>query len=91
MRKYMRPWGRPQPPNPGEPVPSVPPVGKAESGKGVQGDISSWSQAGGREGEAASLRALEGDSKSPPSQGAPLRYGGFRAAPGPHIDCHIIY
>jgi len=82
----MRRRGRPQPPNPGEPVPSVPPIGKAESRKGVQGEISPWSQAGGREGEAVSLRALEGDSKSPPSQGAPLRYGGLRAASAPTID-----
>jgi len=48
-----RRWSRPQPPNPGEPVPSAPPIGKAA--------------------------------------GAPLRYGGLRAAPALHIFCHIIY
>jgi len=53
MKKHMRRRGRPQPPNPGEPVPSVPPIGKAD--------------------------------------GAPLRYGGLRAASAPTIDCHIIY
>jgi hypothetical protein len=45
--------GRPQPPRPGEPVPSVPPVGKAD--------------------------------------GAPLRYGGLRAAQAPLIHCYFIY
>ena len=90
MMKHMRRRGRSQPPNPGEPVPSVPPVGKAESRKGVQGDISSWSQAEGREGEAASLRALEGDSKSPPSHRGPLHYGGLRAASAPTKECHVI-
>jgi len=72
----QRPEATLSPRTPREPVPSVPPVGKAESRKGVQGEFSPWSQAGGREGEAASPRALEGDSKSPPSQGCPLRYGG---------------
>jgi len=30
MTRYSRRRGRPQPPNPGESVPSVPPVGKAD-------------------------------------------------------------
>ena len=49
----MRRRGRPQPPNPGELGPSVPPVGNAD--------------------------------------GAPLRYGGLRAAPAPTKAYHIIY
>jgi len=49
-----------------------------ESRKGVQGEISPWSQAGGREGEAASLRALEGDSKSPPSHRGPPPLRGLK-------------
>jgi len=80
------------PRTPREPVPSVPPIGEAESSKGVQGDISSWSEAEGREGEAVSLRALEGDSESPPRQGPPLRYGGFRAACiPPNMGCPTNY
>jgi len=43
----------PKPPNPGEPVPAVPPIGKAD--------------------------------------GAPLRYGGSRAAPALRVNRHIIY
>ena len=43
--------GRPMPPDPGEQVPSVSPVGKTD--------------------------------------GAPFRYGGFRAASGAHYDDHI--
>jgi len=61
-----------------------PPIGETESSKGIQGDISSWSQTEGREGEAASLRALEGDSESPPRQWglSPLRglQGGIHPA-----------
>jgi len=52
---------------------------------GVQGDISSWSQAEGREGEAASLRALEGDSESPPRQQVPPATGAFGQPPAPII------
>ena len=68
------------------------PPSETESRKGVQGEISPWSQAGGREGEAASLRALEGDSKSPPSHRGPppLRglEGGLQA---PKRGCHTNY
>jgi len=53
MIKYLRRQGRPQPPNPREPIPSVPPIGKAD--------------------------------------GAPLCYGGLRAASAPTKDCRIIY
>jgi len=75
-------------PGPGEPVPSVPPVGQAEFWKGVQGDISSWSQAEGREGEAGS-EATVGRGLIVPSKssGPPSAKGGFWAASCTH---HII-
>jgi len=76
--------GCPWPPRPGEPVPSVPPVGQADFWKGVQGDISSWSQAEGREGEAGSEatvgRGLRVPSKS---SGPPSATGAFGQPPAP--------
>ena len=75
MMKHMRRRGRPQPPNPGEPVPSVPPVGKAESRKGVQGDISSWSQAGGGKGRQRVFERWKGTQSPLQAIGAPSTTG----------------
>ncbi len=76
--------GCPWPPGPGEPVPSVPPVGEADFWKGVQGDISSWSQAEGREGEEGS-EATVGRGLIVPSRtsGPPFATGSFGQPPAP--------